>query len=118
MYQYNVQITNVVDGDTYDMDVDLGFGLTFNIRIRLHGYDTPETWFPSCQEELEHGEKATKFVTEMFEQADQITIQTYKLGIYGRYDADVYLHLPDHNEPVLIGKLLEQNNLLKRENYQ
>ena len=43
MYTYNVTIVRVVDGDTVDVDIDLGFGMTYsNQRIRLAGIDTPE----------------------------------------------------------------------------
>ena len=44
MYEYNSRILRVVDGDTIDVDIDLGFGITMvNQRIRLQGVDTPES---------------------------------------------------------------------------
>jgi len=43
MYEYKVKITRVVDGDTCDCDVDLGFGIFTKDRIRLMGIDTPES---------------------------------------------------------------------------
>ena len=44
MYEYNSKILRVVDGDTIDVDIDLGFGITMvNQRIRLQGVDTPES---------------------------------------------------------------------------
>lgn len=42
MYEYKATITNVVDGDTFDLSVDLGFHIFINIRARLLGADTPE----------------------------------------------------------------------------
>ncbi len=42
MYNYNAKITNVVDGDTFDFEIDLGFGITYKNRLRLYGVDTPE----------------------------------------------------------------------------
>ena len=43
MYEYNAVIRKIVDGDTVDVDIDLGFGVWLNDqRIRLHGIDTPE----------------------------------------------------------------------------
>jgi micrococcal nuclease len=42
MYQYKAVITNVVDGDTFDMDIDLGFHIHINERVRLLDVDTPE----------------------------------------------------------------------------
>lgn len=44
MYEYNCKIVRVVDGDTVDVDIDLGFGIwRHKERIRLHGIDTPES---------------------------------------------------------------------------
>ena len=44
MYEYNCKIVRVVDGDTVDVDIDLGFGVWLHKeRIRLHGIDAPET---------------------------------------------------------------------------
>jgi micrococcal nuclease len=42
-YRYNARVVKVVDGDTIDCIVDLGFYITANIRFRLLGVDTPET---------------------------------------------------------------------------
>lgn len=42
MYEYKAIITNVVDGDTFDMDIDLGFHIHIHERVRLLGVDTPE----------------------------------------------------------------------------
>lgn len=44
MYEYRVKkITGVVDGDTIDVDIDLGFNVSFSQRVRLAGIDTPES---------------------------------------------------------------------------
>ena len=44
MYQYNVKISKVVDGDTVDVDIDLGFSTVLKKqRVRLMGIDTPES---------------------------------------------------------------------------
>ena len=44
MYEYSCKIVRVVDGDTVDVDIDLGFGVWMhNERVRLHGIDTPES---------------------------------------------------------------------------
>ena len=42
MFQYKAIITNVVDGDTFDMDIDLGFNIHIHERVRLLDVDTPE----------------------------------------------------------------------------
>ena len=44
MYEYKCNLVNVVDGDTIDVDIDLGFGVWMqNQRIRMYGIDTPES---------------------------------------------------------------------------
>ena len=44
MYEYNVKkVTGVVDGDTIDVEIDLGFNISFSQRVRLAGIDTPES---------------------------------------------------------------------------
>jgi micrococcal nuclease len=44
MYEYRCKIAKVIDGDTVDVDIDLGFGMWMHKeRIRLHGIDTPES---------------------------------------------------------------------------
>ena len=44
MYEYNVKIVKVVDGDTVDVDIDLGFGMVYKKqRVRMVGIDTPES---------------------------------------------------------------------------
>ena len=44
MYEYRVKILRVVDGDTVDVDIDLGFGVWMHKeRVRLYGIDTPES---------------------------------------------------------------------------
>ena len=44
MYEYRVEILKIIDGDTVDVDIDLGFGVWLkNERVRLYGIDTPES---------------------------------------------------------------------------
>ena len=43
MFEYRVKITRVVDGDTVDAELDLGFNIIYKERIRLMGIDTPES---------------------------------------------------------------------------
>lgn len=90
MYEYKALITRVVDGDTFDATVDLGFDINFSIRVRLRGIDTPETWRPKTAAEEVHGLQATKFVGILIK--DQyVKMRSHKLGIYGRYEVDIEL---------------------------
>ena len=43
MYEYNCEVKRVVDGDTVDVVIDLGFDIHYSSRVRLYGIDTPES---------------------------------------------------------------------------
>jgi len=43
MYEYNCKVKRVVDGDTVDVIIDLGFDIAYASRVRLYGIDTPES---------------------------------------------------------------------------
>lgn len=111
MYNYKAKVVRVVDGDTYDMEVDLGFGIRFQARFRLRDVDTPETWRPKSDAEREHGERATARVKELIE-GKEVTIYSHKLGIYGRYSADVYL-----TGGINLADLLREEGLEKLDTY-
>lgn len=82
MYQYKAFVENVVDGDTVDLKIDLGFDIWHNIRVRLIGIDTPEKWF-------DYGKVVKSYVTEKLQGKD-VTIQTEKADKYGRYLVEVF----------------------------
>ena len=53
MYRYKVWVTRVVDGDTVDVDIDLGFGMTYKKqRVRMVGIDTPESRTRDLEEKI------------------------------------------------------------------
>ena len=85
-YTYKAHIDRVVDGDTFDVTVDLGFRITTYQRLRLIGVDTPETRGPERTEGL----KVKQYVTDLIEGRD-LMIETFKVGKYGRYICQVYL---------------------------
>ena len=80
MYQYRCQILRVVDGDTVDIDIDLGFGVWMRKqRVRLYGVDTPESRTRDL-EEKKFGMMAKKYVKDHLPVgSDQILI-THKDG--------------------------------------
>jgi micrococcal nuclease len=92
MYEYRARCTKVVDGDTYDFEVDLGFYIVHKIRVRLKDVDTPELRARS-EEQRKHAQEATVFAAEHLLGAESpwVTIRTEKdkIGIYGRYTATV-----------------------------
>ena len=85
MYEYNCKIRRVVDGDTIDVDVDLGFNTwRINERVRLYGVDTPECRSRDEQEKAA-GLLAKKFVSETLHVGETYKITTKEKDKYGRY---------------------------------
>ena len=86
MHQYRCKIVKVVDGDTADVDIDLGFGVWLKKqRIRFYGIDTPESR-TSDKEEKPYGLAAKEFVLKYLPIGSDQTLVTIKarVGKYGR----------------------------------
>ena len=85
MYEYKCKIRKVVDGDTVDVDIDLGFGVWLRKqRVRLVGIDTPESRTRDL-EEKKYGLAAKEFLTKWVTSGG-LTIKTTKdqRGKFGR----------------------------------
>ena len=84
MYTYFVKsVDRVVDGDTIDISIDLGFDLTKKERVRLAGIDTPEKRTKNPKEK-EMGYQATEFLEMHLMEATKLTVKTEKEGKFGR----------------------------------
>ena len=84
MYTYFVKsVDRVVDGDTVDISIDLGFDLIKKERVRLAGIDTPEKRTKDLKEK-EMGYQATEFLEMHLMEATRLTVKTEKDGKYGR----------------------------------
>lgn len=96
MYEYHASLMNVVDGDTIDVTVDLGFRIHREIRLRLQDIDTHETYGVSKDsDEYQQGMVETQFVEEWLHAGETdeyewpFVIRTEKKGKFGRYLAEV-----------------------------
>lgn len=84
MYTYKIkEITKVVDGDTLDAIIDLGFGITIKERIRIAAIDAPETRTRNLHEK-KLGFEAKAWLKKHIEYCDNVIIKTEKEGKYGR----------------------------------
>lgn len=83
-YIYKIKVTRVVDGDTIDAEIDLGFDLKLNKRIRLYGINTPETRTRD-PEEKKRGFAAKKFLQQIVdEQQGVLFLKSLDQGKFGR----------------------------------
>ena len=96
MYEYKANLIKVVDGDTVDVDIDLGFGVWLkDERVRIAGIDTPESRTSDKVEKL-FGLAAKKRVQELL--ADKVVLKTFAAkggedmkGKFGRILGDFYV---------------------------
>ena len=106
MYEYKCKMVKVIDGDTIDVDIDLGFGVWMQKqRIRLYGIDTPESR-TSDLEEKKYGLAAKMFLSKWTNSGD-LTLRTYKdgKGKFGRILGEIW-YGGEHN----INQLLVYNH--------
>lgn len=85
-YVYDAKIVRVIDGDTFDFEIDLGFSIHVKERLRLYGVNTPEI----KGAERPEGLRVKKYVTGLILNKT-FEILVYKKGKYGRYVADLML---------------------------
>ena len=83
MYEYDIRVLRVVDGDTIDAQVDLGFKVHHNIRIRLYGINTPEVRTKDAEEKV-RGKAASERVKKLLSNADKIILKSHGIGKFGR----------------------------------
>jgi micrococcal nuclease len=94
-YTYSARVIHIVDGDTIDVTVDLGFKITRDVRLRLLGIDTAEIYgVEDTSETYKRGMKHKEFVAdwldESFDSEYPLLIGTHKQGKFGRYLATVW----------------------------
>ena len=95
MYEYYVRkVENVVDGDTIDVLIDLGFDILFQSRVRLAGIDTPESRTKDLAEKT-LGLESKEYLKKALKDAKSVIIKTEKMDSsekYGRILGWVYIN--------------------------
>lgn len=83
MYEYRAKLNRVVDGDTVDLIIDLGFNVSLKERFRLLGINAPEVRGP----EKVRGKEATAALQKLIEDTPELIVRTEKdsKGKYGRW---------------------------------
>jgi micrococcal nuclease len=108
MYEYRVKkVLAVIDGDTIDVDIDLGFNVSYTQRVRLAGIDTPESRTKDLKEKA-LGLEVKEFLKKQLKDALSVTIKTEKPDSsekYGRILGWLYVN---ENDKSLNELMIEQ----------
>jgi micrococcal nuclease len=109
MYQYRIKKFNrVIDGDTVDVDIDLGFNVTISHRIRLKDIDAAEVRTKDLDEKAE-GIKARLWLEKELAHECEWIIDTYKEDKYGRMLGTLYLI----GDPVTVNERMLNEGIAK-----
>ena len=84
MYEYNCTVTRVVDGDTIDVILDLGFSILHKCRVRLYGIDTPESRTRD-KDEKARGKLAAKYLKDSIKNGTKIILRSKLKDSKGKY---------------------------------
>ena len=105
MYEYKAKLKRVVDGDTCDAYIDLGFDVSVKKRIRFMGVDTWESRTRDLDEKKK-GLAAKEYTKEMLSKNEgEFTIKSHGVGKYGRVLGELFIEGEDKS----LNELLKDN---------
>jgi endonuclease YncB( thermonuclease family) len=114
-YHTAARLHRMIDADTFEFDLDLGFNINHRVSVRCMKFNAPETWRPRNDAERAHGEAAKQKAAELLGNGEVELVSYYrdmKKGKYGRYTA--YIYLPDGRE---YGAVMEELGFAKKSSY-
>jgi endonuclease YncB( thermonuclease family) len=109
MYTYKAFLERVIDGDTLLVNIDLGFSVFIEQRLRLRGLDAPELG-------TSQGNASKKFVESRLKECNFLIIKTHGSDKYDRYLVDVFYLKGEDNEDKILREGIFLNNELLEEN--
>jgi micrococcal nuclease len=107
MYEYKAKLIKVVDGDTVDAFIDLGFEIWTEKRIRLYGIDAPETRTRDLNEKKQGIQTKEKLIELLENNDNKFTLRSHGVGKYGRCLGTIIINDID------INKFLIENGFAK-----
>ena len=98
MYEYKAIVERVVDGDTIDVIIDLGFKTWKKVRVRMEGINTPESRTRDLEEKA-RGLAAKQFVKDtLAKHENSFILQSHGVGKYGRCLGEIILNEVNLND--------------------
>jgi len=113
VYTYKIKLDRVIDGDTIDAFIDLGFDVSVKKRIRFVGINTPESRTRDLEEKA-RGLAAKERLKVILEGANQIQLNSHGVGKYGRCLAELHVDMLDGKECLTLENV---NKLLIKEGH-
>ena len=113
MYEYKMQLVRVVDGDTVDAEINLGFDVKIKKRIRFMGINAPESRTRDLEEKA-RGLAAKDRVKQLLNGCKNITLKSHGIGKFGRCLGEIFLDVVDGKEKITVESL---NELLIKEGH-
>lgn len=90
MFEYNAKVIRVVDGDTIDAMVDLGFSTFKKVRIRMHGIDAPESRTRDLEEKKLGLAAKTRLIEMLEESNNEFILISHGVGKFGRCLGEIF----------------------------
>ena len=116
MYDYKAKLVRVVDGDTIDAEIDLGFDISVKKRIRLVGINTPECRTRDLEEKAK-GLAAKDRVKAILAENPKFNLESTELGKYGRVLGKIHINILDGTESLtqicLNDQLVKENHAVE-----
>tara|TARA_R100001126_G_C4844928_1_gene158900 strand:+ start:423 stop:791 length:369 start_codon:yes stop_codon:yes gene_type:complete len=106
MYTYKISPLKVVDGDTIDAEIDLGFDIKVKKRVRFMGINAPESRTRDLEEKAK-GLAAKDRVKQLLEGCKNITLKSHGVGKFGRCLGELHLDIVDGQEKLTLVSLNE-----------
>jgi micrococcal nuclease len=117
-YNYRAKLVKVVDGDTIDAMIDVGFDIWIKKRIRYKGIDTWESRTRDLEEKkkgLAAKARNKELLESVSNKSGYFRIKSYGTGKYGRVLADIYIQDSDHNHIWVNKQLITEGHAYKYE---
>jgi micrococcal nuclease len=106
MYNYKINLLRVIDGDTIDAEIDLGFDVKIKKRIRFMGMNAPESRTKDLEEKA-RGLAAKDRVKQLLEGCENIILNSHGVGKFGRCLGEIMLDMVDGQEKLTLVSLNE-----------